>query len=186
MAISTFITPPPIHDGTVFGIPYIFDNRTDEYILQNGRRFNRQTEMIEYVRDNLATVQADIVLEQIRARRNVDHLSAVAPPTIMHRPEIEKRNRQVQLKWDKEFNAKVLNLVTKVIEQGQVHVAKMDTINLYSPDSEDKYVDGKVEHHTITYPKHMERSEAYHSVRAQAEKIIRTTMPPPMLIPIED
>jgi hypothetical protein len=184
MAITK--SPQPMSDGTVFGVPFRFHIERYVYELPDGKEFdyNNYDKMYQYVENN----KSKYILDQIRARRiavEIQELQRghadIQPTLIMQRAELTDRNRRAQFTWDKEFNFRVLNLVRKVIEQGSVHVAKMEPIKMYDPVSDAK-INKMVEEHIIVYPRHMESNAAYMYVREQAEKIVKTLMPPSDLI----
>lgn len=98
------------------------------------------------------------------------------------RYQIEQENKKIQLKWDKDFNRRVLDIVRRCVEQGQVAVATYEKIGSYDPSVMNATTIGdKVKHHTITYPRGMSAAEAYMNVREQVEKVVKTTTEPPRL-----
>jgi len=189
-------------DGTIFGVSFKYSISTQEYILPNGKRFDESDydEMYDYVMQNAshlrelessnpnslsasvytAMTPAEILQAMQEARRIID---ATPPPIKIQRSELELRNRKVQLKWDAEFNRKVLHVVRECIEKGSVHIAKMQSVRPSAYEGvTSKYDKTTIEEHLIVYPSHRESVPAYMYVREQAEKIVKTLMPPPEFV----
>jgi hypothetical protein len=99
---------------------------------------------------------------------------------------IENHNRREQLKWDKKFNRKVLDLVGQAVAAGGlvVRVAKVQPFELHAADDE-RTIAPKIEEHSIIYDAwDPDQNAAYLRCREQAEAIVKTMLPPPKLVPI--
>ena len=170
----------PMDSGTVFGVPYQYSMERDEYVLPDGTRFHDQHELIDYVQRNLKSFQ-DAVLNRINAQR-------MTPEELNNRRLfIVKENEKRQLKWDKEFNRRVVKLVRQAIEQQAVclRVAKMVPFRIQSYGQDDTTIAApKYEEYTVSYDKWLPEVEAYARCREQAEDAIRHSLPPPDLLPM--
>lgn len=176
--------PAPRSNGTIYGVPFLFSMEKYGYTLPDGKEFayEEYDAMTEYVINNLpkfekAVLDADNDDSRVKSR---DSQSRERANT---RFQIEQENKKIQLRWDKEFNRKVLDLVRRCVEEGTVHAAKMkslSTADMQWTDADTRDTVG-VERYTIVYPRHMTSNAAYMNVREQAEKIVKTTMEPPKL-----
>jgi len=167
----------PMDSGTVYGVPYQYSMERDEYILPDGSKFHNENELIDYVRRNLKSFE-----------HMNDKLRGIRPEDLnARRLFIVTENKKRQLKWDKEFNRKVLDLVRKAIEQGgcTFRVAKTVpfSISPYSV-SDTTFTAPSYETYTISYDVRLPETEAYTRCREQAEDAVRHAMPPPDLLPM--
>jgi hypothetical protein len=100
---------------------------------------------------------------------------------------IVTENKKTQLKWDKQFNRKVVDLVRQAIERGMVSlkVAKMVPFTLQTyDDASTTTVTPSYESFDIWYDSSLPETEAYTRCREQAEDAVRKSMPPPNLLPM--
>jgi hypothetical protein len=183
MAISTFIERPRRGDGTIYGVPYTFRYESYEYELIDGTRFEEHKfdDMVDYVKRNHKSFSGMMDAKLGSRRMTPDDLNA-------RRLFIVTENKKRQLKWDKEFNHKVVNLVHKAIEQGMVSL-KVATIQPFELRTVDDKVSTMVtpnyDSFDIWYDRSLvSESEAYARCREQAENAIRKSMPPPDLLPM--
>jgi len=196
MAIMTH--PAPRSDGTIFGVPFRFHIERYKYELPDGKEFDYEEydAMTEYVMQNLSSFEAAVLgevnkkikpepasivdIEQMVNRASQSQHDRRSRERANARYQIEQENKKIQLKWDKDFNRRVLDIVRRCVEEGTVHVAMMTGLGLASYDKPVSIGD-KIEHHTIVYPRHMTAAAAYMNVREQVEKVVKTTMEPPRL-----
>jgi hypothetical protein len=179
MAISskTFRT---MDRGTVYGVPYEYSMARDEYILPDGSVHHNQNELMDYVQRNLKSFSGMMDAKLGSRRMTPDDLNA-------RRLFIVTENKKRQLKWDKEFNRKVLELVRQAIEQGgcNFRVAKMVPFKVNSITGvSDTMVQPSYETYTVSYDAWLPESMAYTRCREQAEDAVRHAMPPPDLLPM--
>ena len=146
----------------------------DNYKLPNGMEFDRSEyeDMSKYVMSHLEEFQATVLS---RVNKKADYLTE-------QRAKIAIENQKIQLKWDKEFNRKVLDLVRQCIERGSVVVAMMKRMSVVPPDATET-VNMTMEQRLIIYPNNMPEKQAYDFIRTKAEEIVRDNMIPPQPIP---
>jgi hypothetical protein len=105
---------------------------------------------------------------------------AVSPQEEMARKAAVEENKKIQLRWDKEFNKQVLNLVEKAIQRGMYQYTVKQPMSI-PPDS-NATVAVKTNVIVITYDKY--DKNGYMKVREQCEAAVRQNMEPPKLIRI--
>jgi hypothetical protein len=168
----------PMDSGTVYGVPYRYSMERDEYILPDGAKFHDQHELIDYVQRNLKSFEQTVLGR--RHRMTPDELND-------RRLFIVTENKKRQLKWDKQFNRKVVSLVTQAIEQGgcTLRVAKMVPFQVSTYGAADTTISSpSYETYDIHYDKWLPEVEAYARCREQAEDAVRHALPPPDLLPM--
>lgn len=129
-------------------------------------------DMFRYVMSHLDEFQATVLS---RVNKKADYLTE-------QRAKIAIENQKIQLKWDKEFNRKVLDLVRQCIECGSVVVAT-NRMSVVPSDTTATETLNMMEQRLIIYPNHMPGKQAYAYVRTEAERIVRDNTIPPQLIP---
>jgi hypothetical protein len=182
MAISTFIDRPRRGDGTIYGVPYTFRYDAYEYELIDGTRFEEHKfdDMVDYIQRNLKSLSGTMGAKVVSRRMTPEDLNA-------RRLFIVTENKKIQLKWDKEFNRRVLDLVRKAIDQGgcNLRVAKMVPLDINSITGvSNTMVQPSYETYTVSYDAWLPESMAYTRCREQAEDAVRHAMPPPDLLPM--
>lgn len=108
---------------------------------------------------------------------------AVSPQEEMARKAAVEENKKIQLRWDKEFNKQVLNLVEKAIQRGMIQYTIKESMSVYEPRVLTSAVTSqKSRVIVITYDKY--DKSGYMKLREQCEAAVRQGMEPPKLIQI--
>lgn len=166
-------------EGTIFGVPFTFMVSTQEYLLPDGKKFDKSDydKMYQYVSDNLPTFAA----QTMKANSSIALLEKI------RKTVIEEKNRKIQLDWDKKFNESVLRLVRIAIENGSAkwHYLDSSSLNSYNTFSvPDNFLDMEKNTVEIVYNRRLSKDAAYLDIREQAENAVRLSMKPPELLPL--